>query len=46
MLTKYADEHHLQHQIMDRLEESLWTAQQSGGMPDEQAYMESLRKLI
>jgi len=46
LLTKCADEHLLQHQIMDRLEESLWTAQQSGGMPDEQAYMESLRKLI
>lgn len=45
MLTKYADEHHLQHQIMDRLEESLWNAQRSGSMPDEQAYMESIKKL-
>jgi hypothetical protein len=46
MLTKYADEHQLQHIIMDCLEESLWNAQSAGKMPDEQAYMESLHKLI
>ncbi|NNE38210.1 MAG: DUF1841 family protein [Gammaproteobacteria bacterium] len=45
MLTKYADEHQLQHIIMNCLEESLWNAQRSGSIPDEQAYMESLKKL-
>ncbi len=45
LLTKYPDEHQLQHIIMDCLEESLWKAQQTGAMPDERAYMESLRKL-
>ncbi len=44
-LTKKVGEHEAEHQIMDCLGESLWLAQRNNSMPDEQAYLESIRKL-
>lgn len=42
---KYPDEHALYHRMMECLEESLRQAQQNGCLPDEQSYLECLRKL-
>ncbi|MEX2352726.1 MAG: DUF1841 family protein [Gammaproteobacteria bacterium] len=42
---RFQDEHRLQHRMMECLGESLWQAQQSGGMPDDADYLECLRKL-
>ena len=35
-----------EHRMMDPLAEAMWYAQRSGTMPDEQAYLEALRKLL
>jgi hypothetical protein len=45
MLGKYRDEHALQHQVMACLEEALWRAREEGGVPDEQAYLDSIGKI-
>jgi hypothetical protein len=37
--------HEAEHRMMECLGQTLWEAQRSGRMPDEQAYMECVRKL-
>ena len=39
------DIHEAEHQIMDTLAESLWTAQRQGLPPDEEAYLDKIRRL-
>ena len=39
------DAHRLEHLMVERLAEVIWNAQREGTMPDEQAYLESLRQL-
>ena len=43
--TKTGDRHAAEHQALDCLAEALWTAQNNNTAPDEQAYLESLRRL-
>ena len=38
--------HETEHRLIERLAEALWNAQRSGTPPDEQAYLESLRRLL
>lgn len=45
LLKKSHNAHELEHRIMECLGESLWLAQKNNIMPDENAYMESVRKL-
>ena len=42
---KSGDRHAAEHQTLDCLAEALWTAQNNNTAPDEQAYLESLRRL-
>ena len=42
---KSGDPHAAEHRAMDCLAETLWEAQSNNTMPDEQAYLERLRKL-
>ena len=42
---KSGDAHAAEHQAMDCLAETLWEAQSNNSMPDEQIYLERLRKL-
>jgi hypothetical protein len=35
-----------EHQLMEPLGEALWEAQRAGGQPDEQAYLERVRRLL
>jgi len=42
---KSGDRHAAEHQALDCLAEALWTAQNNNTAPDEQAYLESLRRL-
>lgn len=45
-LCKRLDEaHEVEHRMMECLAEALWQAQRSGGMPDESAYLDCLKKL-
>jgi hypothetical protein len=37
--------HEAEHAMLEPLAETLWEAQKQGHMPDEQAYLERLRKL-
>jgi hypothetical protein len=37
--------HEAEHRLIDSLADALWTAQRNGTPPDEQAYLESLRRL-
>jgi hypothetical protein len=37
--------HEAEHAMLEPLAETLWEAQRQGSMPDEQAYLERLRKL-
>lgn len=37
--------HEAEHAMLEPLAETLWDAQRQGRMPDEQAYLERLRKL-
>ncbi len=46
LLGKYQDEHKLQHTMMECLGQCLWQAQTNRTLPDEMAYLESLRKLV
>jgi hypothetical protein len=42
---KAGDPHAAEHQALDCLAETLWEAQSNNTMPDEQAYLERLRRL-
>jgi hypothetical protein len=42
---KSGDRHAAEHQALDCLAEALWTAQNNNTAPDDQAYLESLRRL-
>jgi len=45
LTNKLANAHDAQHAMMECLGEMLWEAQRAGGMPDEQKYMECLKRL-
>ena len=45
LLAKSGDRHAAEHQALDCLAEALWTAQNNNTAPDEQAYLESLKRL-
>jgi hypothetical protein len=42
---KSGDEHSTEHQMIDCLAETLWEAQSANAAPDEQKYLERLRRL-
>lgn len=42
---KHGNSHDAEHQIMECLTEMLWNAQQNSAAPDEQAYINCLKKL-
>ena len=42
---RHGDDHEAEHQMMECLGEALWEAQRNGQMPDEQAYIECLKRL-
>jgi hypothetical protein len=42
---RLGSEHEAEHQMIERLAEALWEAQRSGRPPDEQAYLERVRRL-
>ena len=44
-LSQRADHHQAEHQMMECLGEAMWNAQRSGTPPDEQLYLECLRKI-
>ncbi len=43
LLAAEASPHAAEHALMDALAETLWEAQRSGGVPDEQAYLARVR---
>ncbi|MBK2124290.1 DUF1841 family protein [Fangia hongkongensis] len=45
LLQKFKDEHTLQHEMMDRLAESIYSAQKNHTPPDEQNYLRELQAL-
>jgi len=45
LLKMNSGNHELEHKMMECLGEAMWLAQRNNSMPDEQAYMESLRKI-
>ncbi len=45
LLPRYSGAHELEHTIMECLAELLWTAQRSGGIADEAAYLECVKGL-
>lgn len=45
LLVKAGDAHTAEHQALECLAETLWEAQGSNTVPDEQAYLERLRRL-
>ena len=42
---KIQDKHEVEHKMIDCLAESLWSAQRNHTQPDEQAYIQCLKKL-
>ena len=46
LCTKYQDPHEAEHAMMDAFAETLWEAQRDAKMPDEQAYLKRLKKLL
>ena len=44
LLGKYSDSHNVEHYIMECLGQMMWEAQRNQAMPDEQRYLECLRK--
>lgn len=46
VVMKYDNAHEAEHAMMDCLGEMLWESQQQQKMPDEKAYMESLKRLL
>ncbi|HNP63060.1 MAG TPA: DUF1841 family protein [Woeseiaceae bacterium] len=45
LVTKTGDQHAAEHQMIDCLAETLWEAQSQNRAPDEQKYLERLRRL-
>jgi hypothetical protein len=45
LLVKTGDVHGAEHKALESLAETLWEAQSKNAMPDEQAYLERLRRL-
>jgi hypothetical protein len=45
LVKKYSKTHEAEHRILDCLAETLWEAQNRSGPPDEQKYLERLRKI-
>ena len=45
LLVKTGDAHDAEHQALECLAETLWEAQRANAMPDENAYLERLRRL-
>ncbi len=45
LLLKYQDGHHVEHLMMEKLGLMLWNAQVANTLPDEQAYLESLKTI-
>ena len=45
-LRRFGDAHGLEHRIMECLGEALWSAQRNNTLPDEQAYLDCVRKLV
>lgn len=45
LVKKYSKAHEAEHRILDCLAETLWEAQNRNGPPDEQKYLERLRKI-
>jgi hypothetical protein len=45
LLTRLADPHAVEHLMMECLAETLWQAQRDGRAPDQNAYLDCLRRL-
>ncbi|VAW88584.1 FIG00433688: hypothetical protein [hydrothermal vent metagenome] len=45
LMQKHNDVHRTEHAMMECLAEMIWQAQRSGTAPDEQRYLEQLKKL-
>jgi hypothetical protein len=45
LTTRLGDAHAAEHVMLEALAETMWEAQRSGRAPDEQAYLEKLRRL-
>lgn len=45
IVARFGDHHAAEHAMMDCLGVALWEAQRSSSLPDEQAYLECLKKL-
>ena len=45
LLVRSGDGHEAEHQALECLAETLWEAQRNNVLPDEQAYLERLRRL-
>jgi hypothetical protein len=45
LLSKYQDEHEVEHRMMECLAETLWQAQRDNAMPDIKEYLEKLKRL-
>ena len=45
ILVKTGESHATEHKVIDCLAETLWEAQSSNAMPDEEAYLERIRRL-
>ena len=43
---KFSNNHTAEHQMMECLGEALWEAQRNGSTPDEQLYLERLKRLV
>lgn len=46
LVMQHRDLHSAEHAMIECLAEALWQAQRAGRMPDEQAYLEALRRLV
>lgn len=46
LVAKYGGVHDAEHAMIEKLGEALWNAQRAGLAPDENRYLESLRKLV
>ena len=46
ILIKTGDPHKAEHLMMDCLAESLWQAQRTNQLPDDQAYIQCLKQII
>jgi len=45
LLPEFATAHDLEHRIMECLGETLWVAQRNNTLPDENAYLECIRRI-